>query len=77
MADDGKPLRPSRETFALPIPCPKCGKQTGQSLAWLVDNDVLTCSSCRFPIDLKSEKVRSMIEEGEKTLRAVWDQKPE
>jgi transcription elongation factor Elf1 len=77
MADNGKPLRPSRDNFSLMIPCPKCGKQASQTLAWLVANDVLACSGCGFSIDLKSEKVRALVEEAEKKFSAIWGQKPE
>lgn len=72
MVEPGKPLLPARDNFALPIPCPKCGKQTAESLAWLVANNEFPCSGCGFLIDLKSEKIRSLIQQGEQKFRAIW-----
>ncbi len=35
-----------RSIIRLPIACPICLKDTEQSIAWLVDNDMLSCRHC-------------------------------
>ena len=50
-----------RSIIRLPIACPICLKDTEQSIAWLVDNDVLSCRHCSAPIDLNFEETRALI----------------
>ena len=45
----------------LPITCAICGVNTEQTIAWLVDNDTLTCRHCSSLIDLNVKKTRAMI----------------
>ena len=75
MTDNAKPLRPSPETFSMPIPCPECGKQTSQSLAWLVAHNEIACPNCGFMIDLQGEKIRALIEKGEQMFQLMWGRK--
>ncbi len=50
-----------RSIIRLPISCTICLKDTEQSIAWLVDNDMLTCRHCSSLIDLNVKKTRAMI----------------
>ncbi len=50
-----------RSIVRLPITCAICGQNTEQSIAWLVDNDMLTCRHCSSLIDLNVKKTRTLI----------------
>ena len=43
-----------RDTINLAIKCLKCGNKAEKPLAWLIDENVMTCGQCGNGIDLKS-----------------------
>ena len=50
-----------RSAIRLPIECAICGNYTEQTIAWLINNNTLTCRHCRNTIDLNVKKTRAMI----------------
>jgi hypothetical protein len=51
----------------IPIPCPKCGRETQKSVGWIKSNDEFTCD-CGQVIRLEADDFRRGIEESEDAL---------
>lgn len=49
--------------LTIDVECPQCGKQVKQTVAWLVDKNILPCDGCGQAIDLKAPDKRRRIEE--------------
>lgn len=44
-----------------PVPCPSCGKETTQSVRWLMTHQETICHVCNGRIDLATEHWHSII----------------
>ena len=52
----------------LPIPCPKCGHESMETVACLKEHDETACESCRATIDLTSKEWRAYVDQFAKAL---------
>ena len=61
-------MKSALDSQSIEIPCPHCGKKTGQTIARLKTNPHLTCPSCRGGIDVDATQMRTEIAKVEKSL---------
>ena len=63
-----------KDAIKVQVPCPKCGHQTFQSLAWLEHNASLTCPGCSARIQIKGDdpgKAVKSLDELEEEVRRL------
>lgn len=52
----------------IPIPCPKCGQKTEQSVAWIKAHDHFACPGCGTRIDIQADNFLDGIRTAETAL---------
>ncbi|WP_441277791.1 hypothetical protein AB7783_12325 [Tardiphaga sp. 172_B4_N1_3] len=57
----------AKQTIA--IPCPKCGTETKQTVAWLKNNKEFVCSGCGVTIAPDATELFRQLASADKTLK--------
>ena len=52
----------------LSIPCPHCGKQTAQTVAWLKSNNQFACGGCSSAVAVDTAQIIATLKEADKTI---------
>lgn len=56
------------DTASIDIPCPGCGHETSQKVAWLKTHDEFTCAGCGSTVRVDAKQFRTGLKTVEKSL---------
>jgi len=58
----------SLDNAEIEIPCPKCGKESKQTVGRLKNDPKLTCPHCRFVFHVEAKQLRELLRKVNKSL---------